>query len=121
MKVILIVEDEEMVRENLSELLSEKNYRVIQAVNGKEALEILNKVTVDLIITDLRMPIMDGMAFIREVKKNDNTKSIPVIVLSAKSESSILQFCVQNLIVEYISKPYDASFLYNAVARNLVN
>lgn len=116
----MIVEDEEIVRENLSELLSEKDYNVIEATNGKEALELLTLSNVDLIITDLKMPVMDGLAFVQEVKKNEKTKTIPIIVLSAKSESSIIQFCVQNLIAEYISKPFDASFLYNAVARNLV-
>ena len=118
--MILIVEDEEVVRENLSELLSEKNYCVFLAGNGKEALDILSREKIDLIITDLLMPIMDGMEFIRTIKKDDRTKMIPVIVLSAKPESSILQLCVQNLIVEYISKPFDASFLYSAVDRNLV-
>jgi Response regulator containing CheY-like receiver, AAA-type ATPase, and DNA-binding domains len=119
MNSILVVEDEASVRENLAELLTEKNYEVKEAANGKEALDILKKATVDLIITDLMMPIMDGMEFLNNIKSLEESKTIPVIVLSAKSENTILQFCVQNLIVEYISKPYDASLLYNAVAKNL--
>jgi CheY-like chemotaxis protein len=119
MNSILVVEDEIAVRENLAELLTEKNYEVKEAANGKEALDILKETAIDLIITDLMMPIMDGMEFINNVKNIEKTKSIPVIVLSAKAENTILQFCVQNLIVEYISKPYDASLLYNAVAKSL--
>jgi twitching motility two-component system response regulator PilH len=121
MKRILIVEDEKVVRENLSELLSEIGYGIFTAAHGKEALDIIEREKMDLIITDLLMPEMSGMDLIYNLKKNENTKKIPIIVLSARSESSILQFCVKNTIAEYISKPYDAAFLYNAVARNLID
>lgn len=121
MNVILVVEDEEVVRENLVELLTEKEYSVIQASNGQEALEILENFEIDLIITDLLMPVMDGMKFLERLKLSEATKSIPVIVLSAKTENRIIQLCVQNFIAEYISKPFDAALLYKAVARNLTN
>jgi CheY-like chemotaxis protein len=68
-KVILVVDDEEGIQSILMEYLREFKYLVVQAKKGKEALDILESNHVDLVISDIRMPIMDGMQLLREIKK----------------------------------------------------
>ncbi len=68
---ILVVDDEENAREGLSKILSKEGYRVETAANGKEAIDTLKRQRYELVITDMRMPLMDGFEVLREIKKMD--------------------------------------------------
>ena len=82
---ILLVEDTPDVLENLLELLDMEGYEVQGVTNGNEALEKLQTFTPNLIITDLRMPEMDGFTFLKNVKSNPVHNTIPVLVFSANA------------------------------------
>jgi len=80
---ILIVEDVPNVLELLEVTLRFKGYAVVTATNGEEALDVISKTRPVLIITDILMPKMDGYAFIQKLRVNPDTRSIPVVFLSA--------------------------------------
>ncbi len=81
---ILVVEDNEELKAFLKSILSE-NYTVITASNGEEGLQHAVDDLPDLIISDVMMPVMDGLEMIRQIKENNNICHIPIIVLSAKA------------------------------------
>jgi len=85
---ILIVDDEEVIRKFLKIHLVKLGYEVTEAADGVQALEQLGRDDFDLLICDILMPKKDGWEVIREMKSNPKTKSIPVIVLTAKNEDS---------------------------------
>src|SRR5215468_4959160 len=80
-KLILIVEDEMVLRQSLSELLVEEGYEVLEAENGKAAYDVLLQRPVDLVLTDVRMPEMDGLTLLAHVQKV--APQTPVIVITA--------------------------------------
>jgi len=104
-KVVLIVEDEREIQLFLNELLKEK-YKVIMANNGAEAIEKIKNTLPDIIITDVMMPIMDGIEFCEKIKNTDRTCHIPVVMLTAKS--SILHRIegLESGANSYIPKPF---------------
>lgn len=119
MYTILVVDDEEEIRSSVAELLVHKQYRVYQAKNGKEAMLLMEKTKPDLIISDILMPVMDGLRLLELLKTDVNTKKIPFLVISAKSSGSNKEICLAKGANEYINKPFSAFDLYNAVERNL--
>ncbi len=87
MKTVLIVDDSESIRAFLSYSLEKVNYKVFEAANGQEALKFFTDVKVhfDIVVTDLHMPIMDGLQFIKEVRKINQFKYLPILVLTTES------------------------------------
>jgi two-component system chemotaxis response regulator CheY len=82
-KTILIVEDSIVVIKLLSLSFAKEGFKVLTAGDGFEALEIAIKNDIDLIITDLNMPQMDGITLLKNLKENEDTKNIPVILMSS--------------------------------------
>lgn len=92
MKSVLIVEDEELLLGLLRDILADSGYHVYQARNGADALKVLDKNTVDLVISDIDMPIKNGIEFLKEFRKLDS--STPVVIMSGgfiATESELLQ------------------------------
>ena len=114
-KKILLVDDEENLRETISELLTLENYDVITASNGQKAMEILEDWIPDLIISDMMMPVMDGHAFHQLVKENINLNSIPFIYLTAKKEKNQMRKYLSEGADDYISKPFKINELTNII------
>ena len=83
MTTILLVEDNEPSRDALGRRLARRGYDVRPAANGQQAVTIARLITPDLILMDLGLPLMDGWEATRELKKDNSTKHIPIIVLSA--------------------------------------
>ena len=81
MKTILLIEDNNEIRENTSEILELSGYKVLQAENGKLGVEIANTNHIDLIICDIMMPVIDGYGVIHLLNNNLKTASIPFIFL----------------------------------------
>lgn len=102
---LLIVEDNEEVRQLLRGGL-EDFFHVYEATNGKEALETANKFHPDLIITDILMPEMDGLDFLREIKSDQTFQNIPIILLTARTEPEVRQEGLEAGASAYISKPF---------------
>jgi len=84
-KHVLVVDDEAINRDLINRYLTDENWSVEQAENGKVALEKMQEFKPDLILLDLMMPVMDGFEFAEEIRKHDEYRSIPIIVVSAKS------------------------------------
>lgn len=102
---ILIVEDNPEILQYLSDELS-KSFCVLEAQDGEEALDILNKQEIHLILTDVMMPVMDGLQLCKQVKQNLRTCHIPVIILSAKADLKEQLEGLQVGADDYIPKPF---------------
>lgn len=115
---ILLTEDNDDLRTYLKDQLAEK-YQILEAINGKEGLASLQKNMPDLVISDLMMPIMDGIEFCKQAKGDPITCHIPFIMLTAKtSEQQQLQG-LQTGADDYLTKPFNLQIL-EAKVNNLV-
>lgn len=115
MKKILVIEDNEEVRDNIAEILELSNYQVLQAGDGKTGVELALKSIPDLIICDIMMPVLDGYGVLHLLGKHHETNSIPFIFLTAKSEKGDFRKGMQLGADDYITKPFDGTELLNAV------
>lgn len=88
-KTILLVEDTRALASEIEDLLRMENYEVLTAANGVEALEILKATRVDVIITDLLMPQMDGFEILRHIRAEPSLANIRTIILTAKAEADV--------------------------------
>lgn len=107
---ILIIEDNLPFRQFLKSSLSDK-YKVYEAGNGKAALESLEKHSIDIVISDVMMPVMDGLELCREVKNDIRYSHIPVILLTAIQNKEMTVQGLRDGADEYISKPFDVEVL----------
>ena len=112
---ILLVEDDDDIRDSLAEILSQEGYSVLSARNGREALELLARVpTPRLILLDLRMPIMDGVQFRQEQLRDGTLCDVPVVILTAAlddhTSDGVLAGCGR------LRKPIDLDALLATVA-----
>lgn len=114
---ILIVEDNADIRQYLSRELG-KSYRTLEAENGEEALNILKEQEIDLILTDVMMPVMDGLKLCKHIKQNLYTCHIPVIMLSAKTDLKEQIEGLQMGADDYIPKPFSMALVTTKI-RNL--
>ncbi len=119
MKTILLIEDNDEMRENTTEILELDNYKVIAAPNGKIGVELAQKNKIDLIICDVMMPVLDGYGVLHLLSKNPETASIPFIFLTAKAERSDFRKGMEMGADDYITKPFDDIELLNAVESRL--
>ena len=101
---ILIVEDEELMRELLSKILEGENYRIFQAASGEEALKLLQDQAIDLVLTDLRMKGMNGLELLTEVRALD--AEIVVIVMTAYASVETAVEAMRKGAYDYITKPF---------------
>jgi CheY-like chemotaxis protein len=104
-RIILLVEDEDVLRENLREILELYHYHVVAFSNGIDALNFMHKNEIDLIISDLMMPLMDGHELLGKVKSNPHLSGIPFILLSAKIERTDQEKSLQMGADLYLTKP----------------
>ena len=116
---ILIVDDDRISRLIMRKLLEEGGFDILEAENGNEGLRILETEPVDLIISDLMMPDMDGLEMVRRIKENDITKHINVIVVSASGEKEMIVKSAALGIEGFILKPVDANLLRQKVKNSL--
>lgn len=105
---ILVVDDEPQITRVLKTTLSSQGYGIRTASDGEEALQAMNEWPPDLIVTDLRMPNMDGLDLCREVRK---TSQVPIIVLSVKGEDSIKVQALDAGADDYVTKPFSMTEL----------
>ncbi|EAK3465690.1 response regulator transcription factor [Campylobacter jejuni] len=111
--IILVVEDEIKTRESLINVLSERFSKVIGAQNGDEGLKKFKKFKPDLVITDIAMPIMDGLDMAREIKEISD--DVPIVVLSAYSEKERFLRSIDIGIDKYLIKPVDIEELFKVL------
>jgi signal transduction histidine kinase/CheY-like chemotaxis protein len=114
-KDILIVEDSHVQAEILKHILENAGYTCRVAENGEKALEVLARKIPDLIVSDIIMPVMDGYDLCREVKRNERTKNIPLILLTALSDSRDIALALEAGADNFIIKPYPADYLLRRI------
>ena len=115
MKSILLIEDNDELRENTAEILELANYKVVSAANGKLGIKAALKNKPDLIICDVMMPELDGYGVLHLINKNIELSGIPFIFLTAKSERSDLRKGMEMGADDYITKPFTDIELLNAI------
>lgn len=116
-KTILIVDDSSSVRTVVATALKGAGYHVMDACDGKDALSKLTGEKVHLIISDVNMPNMDGITFVKEVKKLPNYKFTPICMLTTESEQSKMQEGKEAGAKAWIVKPFQPPKLLAAVEK----
>ena len=119
MNSILVIEDNENIRENTAEILDLAGYKVYTAENGKKGVEIALKEIPSVIVCDIMMPELDGYGVLHLLKKNASTENIPFIFLTAKTERSDMRKGMEMGADDYITKPFDDIELLKAVETRL--
>lgn len=114
-KCVLLVDDFSSIRRMMGLALKKAGYSIIEAANGREALLRLEEVSVDMIVTDLNMPVLDGMGLAKEVRAGNDSRDIPIIMVSSdvgklkRDEAK----CVG--ITCWLTKPFKIDTLLNTV------
>ncbi len=118
-KSVLIVDDHPEIRYYIRQIL-EDQYTVVEAAHGLEALELLNHRTVDLILTDLMMPWMDGFELIEAINQDQLLKTIPLLVVSARISDDTKEKVLYKGVNDYLQKPFQKKELLLRI-ENLIN
>ena len=119
MKKLLLIEDNDEIRENTAEILELAMYNVYTAENGKVGVEKAIDLKPDLIICDITMPLLDGYGVLHAIQKNEEIKNTPFIFLTARTDRSDFRKGMELGADDYISKPFDGTELLNAVDSRL--
>lgn len=118
-KKVLIIEDNNDIRENVVEILGLANYQVFEANNGKVGVDLAQKNLPDIILCDIMMPELDGYGVLYMLNKNPETATIPFIFLTAKAERLDLRKGMEMGADDYLTKPFDDMDLLNAIETRL--
>jgi two-component system alkaline phosphatase synthesis response regulator PhoP len=113
-KRILIADDEALVRLTVVQML-DKDYLVLEATNGEEAVEIAKVKKPDLILMDLIMPKMDGYTACSEIKADQSTRGIPVIILTGVRHELNKKYAMEMGAEGYLTKPFDIQELRDLI------
>ena len=108
---ILVIDDEEDIRELIRYNLSKEGYRVECAMSGEEGLEILKSLIPDMIILDLMLPGIDGLEVCRQIKSEQNLKQVPVIMVTARGDEPDIVAGLELGADDYVSKPFSPKVL----------
>jgi len=119
MKTILIIEDDIVLRETTAEILELENYKVVTASNGKRGAEQAKIMLPDLILCDIMMPEMDGYDLLKILSEDEQTKRIPFIFMSAKTEIKDVRKGMDLGADDYLTKPVSEELLLSAIASRL--
>jgi two-component system chemotaxis response regulator CheY len=114
-KRALVVDDSSTVRKLVGRMLQQIGLEIVEAANGKEGLERLQGGAFQLIITDLNMPVMDGLEFIRAVRADPNHKATPIIFLTTESEADKKNEAHAAGATGWVVKPFQAEKILNIV------
>ncbi|HFE67198.1 MAG TPA: response regulator [Chloroflexi bacterium] len=112
---VLIVDDEQMTRSLLRMMLQREDYRIYEAGDGVEALTAVRQYHPDLILLDVMMPNMDGLTVCKRLREDVNTANMPIILLSAKTQSSAIQEGLQAGADLYLTKPVPRDVLLHNI------
>ena len=118
-KTILTVDDSRTMRDMLAMALNDAGFNVVQAVDGEDGLAVLDahSADVDVIITDINMPKLDGFGFIEAVRVDDDYRAIPILVLTTESDPSKKQRAREAGATGWIVKPFNPEKLVEAIRR----
>jgi two-component system chemotaxis response regulator CheY len=118
-KKILVVDDSESIRMLVSTILENAGFEVARAVDGKDALDVLEGNSFHLIITDLNMPLMDGISLIQEVRTTQRHNRVPILMLTTESQTSFKDQARSAGATGWIVKPFVADKLLAVINKVL--
>ena len=118
---ILVADDDPLSIKLLNFRLRSVGHEVISAVNGGETLEIATREKPDLVLLDIMMPVMNGFQVLRKLKSQEETKNIPVIMLTSKVQEKDVVFGLETGAEDYITKPFSFAELNARVNRVLAS
>ena len=118
-KTILTVDDSASVRQMVQLTLTGAGYQVIQAGDGAEGLAKARGTTVDMVVTDLNMPVMNGLALIRELRKLPNYRGVPILFLTTESDAEMKKEAKAAGATGWITKPFQQDQLVSVVKKVL--
>lgn len=118
-KTILIIDDSASMRQMVAFTLQQAGFEVLQGEHGQDALTRMNGRKVDLVITDLNMPVMDGLSFIRAARARPDAKFTPILLLTTESQAAKKQECKLAGATGWILKPFDPEKLLQVIAKVL--
>ncbi|MDB5234395.1 MAG: transcriptional regulator [Hymenobacter sp.] len=119
MKTILLIEDNDFIRENTAEILELAGYAVVTAENGKVGVEKALETKPDLVVCDIMMPVLDGYGVLHIFNQNPQLTGVPFIFLTAKTERTDLRRGMELGADDYLTKPFDSSELLSAISGRL--
>src|SRR5919112_2374518 len=114
-KTVLVIDDNNDIRENTAEILELAGYKTFTAENGKRGVEVAAKEKPSVIVCDIMMPELDGYGVLHLLRKNPDTRNIPFIFLTAKTERGDFRKGMEMGADDYITKPFEDIELLNAV------
>lgn len=103
-KTILIVDDDKLIRESLGAMLRGAGHEVVEASNGEEGAQIALDKHPDLVVTDVRMPVKDGLAMVDDIRADAWGRTVPVIILTNDEATETLNHALQDGVTVYLSK-----------------
>ena len=117
LKTIMIVDDAVSIRGLASMTLENSGYNVIEARDGKDALSKISMEKINMVITDINMPVMDGIELIRAMKANPQHKFIPVVILTKETEPEFKQQGREAGAKAWINKPFKPKAILSVVQK----
>lgn len=118
-KTILSVDDSASVRQMVKLTLSGAGYQVVEAANGAEALDKARASAMHMVVTDLNMPVMDGLALIRELRKLPSYRGVPIIFLTTESDAEKKRQAKEAGATGWITKPFQQDQLLSVAKKVL--
>ncbi|MEN9202001.1 MAG: response regulator [Thermostichus sp. DG_1_6_bins_120] len=119
MTKVLVVDDNRTYLETISSLLSENGLEVLTAMDGVEAMDVIRQQRPDLVVLDIVMPRMNGYEVCREVKGDDSTKHIRIVVCSTKDQAFDIEWAKRNQADAYVTKPFKPQELLATIKNQL--
>jgi len=110
-EIILVVDDEEDILELVRFTLSREGFTILCAASGEEAWDLLKTQRVHLLVLDLMLPGMDGLALARRIKSEPSTQAVPIVMLSAKGEEADIVTGLELGADDYVTKPFSPRIL----------
>ncbi|MEJ5226376.1 response regulator [Thermodesulfovibrio sp.] len=114
---ILVVDDDKTTRKMVSLILKSKGYDVVTAENGMDGLQKLGTEQINLILTDMNMPYMDGIEFTKQVRTNPDTSHIPIVMLTTEADEEEKQRAFKAGVDDYLVKPATAEQIVDSMKK----
>ena len=114
--IVMVVDDSLTVRRVTQRLLAREGYQVVLAKDGVDALEHLQSITPDVMLVDIEMPRMDGFDLTRNLRNDERTKRIPIIMITSRTATKHRNYAMELGVNEYLGKPYQEDALLKSIA-----
>ena len=116
-KTALVIDDSSTTREVVSYSLREAGFDTLTANDGQQALDVLSGHSVDLIISDLNMPVMDGITFVRHARQREELREVPILMLTTESHAAMKEQGRQAGATGWLVKPFNPEMLLKVIAK----